>query len=343
MPPILFGLAPPFRSSNAGSGQRLGVPPFVAPLDLPQGQYLIVYGTTKTSAGVILGGCTVHLFRTADDVEVDQTLSDVNGYYEFRTAALATTYYLVAYKAGTPDVAGTTVNTVVGSSALSGQVTSSYAQVILATAGLVGYWRMGEASGSVLDSTANANSGTTSGTVTRGIAGALNTGNDDGAIEFKGTTGNTFVSIPRISAYNFGDTFSIEFWWRRFFDTGITEWLMNSGNTAGPAVYMTSSEVVRLVNSPAGADILSATGTFPVDGLWHMLVFTKAGATGAVYVDGNDRTNNFVNSTVANGSGSVIIGDNQTPASTADFGLDEFALYNVALSPADVLAHYNAR
>ena len=46
---------------------------------------------------------------------MDVGTSDANGYYEFRTAIPAELYYVVAYKAGAPDVAGTTVNTLTGS------------------------------------------------------------------------------------------------------------------------------------------------------------------------------------------------------------------------------------
>lgn len=73
---------------------------------------VIVSGYTRDSAGAILGSCVVDLFRTVDDLRMDTGTSDAGGYYEFRTAIPAEAYYVVAYKAGGPDVAGTTVNTV---------------------------------------------------------------------------------------------------------------------------------------------------------------------------------------------------------------------------------------
>lgn len=60
----------------------------------------------------MLASCDVHLFRTNDDLEMDQTTSDAIGYYQFASGMPAELYYVVAYKAGAPDVAGTTVNTV---------------------------------------------------------------------------------------------------------------------------------------------------------------------------------------------------------------------------------------
>lgn len=76
--------------------------------------YLQLSGITKDSAGAVLANCTVRLFRTSDDKFIEQVVSDANGNYQFRSASLSEPYYLVAYKTGSPDVAGTTVNTLVG-------------------------------------------------------------------------------------------------------------------------------------------------------------------------------------------------------------------------------------
>lgn len=71
-----------------------------------------VSGVTKDSTGAVLGNCTVKLFQTADDVMVAQTVSDASGNYTVMLGYSSFLfYYLVVYKAGSPDVAGTTVNT----------------------------------------------------------------------------------------------------------------------------------------------------------------------------------------------------------------------------------------
>lgn len=77
--------------------------------------YFRIAGTTRDATGAALGTCVVDLFRTSDDVKLDSVTSDAEGLFEFRTAGQPpNAYYLVAYKAGSPDVAGTTVNTLVG-------------------------------------------------------------------------------------------------------------------------------------------------------------------------------------------------------------------------------------
>lgn len=69
-----------------------------------------ITGVTKNSAGTALGNCVVQLFRTKDDAILFETTSDGSGNYRF-TIGEAGPFYVVAYLAGAPDVAGTTVNT----------------------------------------------------------------------------------------------------------------------------------------------------------------------------------------------------------------------------------------
>jgi Concanavalin A-like lectin/glucanases superfamily len=74
----------------------------------------LLTGQTKNSSGAALGGCTVRLFRTSDNLLIATTTSDGSGNYSFTVGDGTTAYYAVAYLAGSPDVAGTTVNTLVG-------------------------------------------------------------------------------------------------------------------------------------------------------------------------------------------------------------------------------------
>lgn len=76
---------------------------------------LIISGVTRDSTGAILGGVTVTLHRTSDECVLETCTSDaVTGEYRFSAIGLSRTYYVVAYKAGAPDLTGTTVNTLLG-------------------------------------------------------------------------------------------------------------------------------------------------------------------------------------------------------------------------------------
>lgn len=72
-----------------------------------------ISGTTKDSTGAALGSCIVNLFGTEANDFQGSTTSNGSGAYSFASVTLGP-HYLVSYKAGSPDVAGTTVNNVVG-------------------------------------------------------------------------------------------------------------------------------------------------------------------------------------------------------------------------------------
>jgi hypothetical protein len=73
-----------------------------------------ISGFTKDSTGTILAGCTVHMLKTVNDQLQEVVVSGPDGYFQFKYAGQSSSYYLVAYKPGSPDVAGTTINTLTG-------------------------------------------------------------------------------------------------------------------------------------------------------------------------------------------------------------------------------------
>lgn len=70
-------------------------------------------GITRDSGGSVLGNTLVQLFHTSDDAFIQQQTTDSTGEYNLYSP-YGDAHYLVAYKAGSPDVAGTTVNTLTG-------------------------------------------------------------------------------------------------------------------------------------------------------------------------------------------------------------------------------------
>lgn len=73
---------------------------------------LLISGVTYNSTGTPLSTSIVKLYFTTTDIVVSSTVSDSLGNYSF-IGSPSTVYYLIAYKAGSPDVAGTTLNTVI--------------------------------------------------------------------------------------------------------------------------------------------------------------------------------------------------------------------------------------
>lgn len=90
----------------------LGVAKFATPSVQPT-RYEI-NGITKDSAGAVLPTCVVDIFETATDTLVASVISNAEGRYSAAVSGKAgLTFYAVAYKALAPDVAGTTVNTLI--------------------------------------------------------------------------------------------------------------------------------------------------------------------------------------------------------------------------------------
>lgn len=69
-----------------------------------------ISGITRDSNSNPLGSCSVTLYRTNDDVAVQQQTSDPStGAFAFYVVG-GGVYYIVAYLMGAPDIAGTTID-----------------------------------------------------------------------------------------------------------------------------------------------------------------------------------------------------------------------------------------
>lgn len=66
-------------------------------------------GTSRDSAGATLGLCQVLVFRTEDKSFVAETTSDASGAWSI-DLLVGGPFFLVEYKAGSPDVSGTSLN-----------------------------------------------------------------------------------------------------------------------------------------------------------------------------------------------------------------------------------------
>ncbi len=72
-----------------------------------------IVGVSRDNTGAALASCVVKLFRTSNDALAAQTTSDGSGNFTFNNPATGP-FYIVCYKAGSPDVSGTGLNTIVG-------------------------------------------------------------------------------------------------------------------------------------------------------------------------------------------------------------------------------------
>jgi hypothetical protein len=73
----------------------------------------IVSGVTRDCGGAPLGSCLVKAFATSTNTFLGSTTSDAGGNYAL-TVPAGMNVYLVGYKAGAPDMAGTTRDDIQG-------------------------------------------------------------------------------------------------------------------------------------------------------------------------------------------------------------------------------------
>ncbi|MDJ0376193.1 LamG-like jellyroll fold domain-containing protein [Cryobacterium sp. PH31-L1] len=250
------------------------------------------------------------------------------------SSASCYTYRLVIF-----DTVGNS-STVTNSSVL--QVKSTYSATVLATSGLVSYWRLGDAASSptFVDSQAG-QTGTFTGSPVLGSAGAL-AGDPDTAAYFGGSA---YGRAP----HSLNTDFSIELWLKSVSSKGSTcqawsdgtamTYTTSNGGNLRVGVSLCAGQIIAGSNTNnSAANIVSATGYN--DGEWHHVVFTRAGAGSIVlYVDG------AAVKTLAGPAGTpttTTLNFAGSSSNTYVGTLDEIAVYNTVLSADTVAAHQAA-
>ena len=152
--------------------------------------------------------------------------------------------------------------------------------------------------------------------------------------------GTGYVTVPDSAKVDFGDgPFTIEFWAKRA-GTG-SGYVINKGNGSYGVFFSGSDKKIHFekVNAQVTAQESGTT-----DQAWHYWAIVQgAGSTNAIiYKDGVNVTVLNNTSTFVDTTGPLEIG-RETGSTPFSGGLDEFALYNKALTAAQVSAHYAAR
>jgi len=231
---------------------------------------------------------------------------------------------------------------VVVSVGLCGVARADYASEVLSDNPL-GYWRFEDASSANGTTAANSStSGSThdgiyNGNVTQIVGGHINLGT---AISLDGD--NDFVDVANGDAFRApgGTNFSVETWIKVAPDaSGTYERIVDQGFGfgAGWTLAMTGNtgQVGLYRNGSANAESSVAVD----DNAWHHVVGTYDGTNTKVYVDGGLWANVAAAATLGAGAANLRIGINQ--GGTEDYvgGLDEVAVYGVALGIDRIAAH----
>jgi len=210
--------------------------------------------------------------------------------------------------------------------------TALYAQTIISDFP-IGYWRLGESSGNPQDSSGNNNHVTTvAGTPTYGVAGAI-AGDGNTAIAFNGTT--DYFSVTDHSSLDMADVFTMEAWINRGAIDG-SRGIISKGSNAGYLRVLNNGNLT--LNKTNVGIIVQSTSTIPTG--WHHVVGTKNGADVHLYIDGIDVTGTVTDLTCAESASPLYIGVAEGSIEFNNGSIDEAAVYNYALTPAQVAVHY---
>lgn len=215
------------------------------------------------------------------------------------------------------------------------QLESSY-QELVADQYTVGLWHMNEASGNVLDSSGNSNTGTPTGTsVTNGVIG--------NARSFNGSS--DFLTIASASSFPQTGEVTVEAWFKTT-ESANTNTIVNHGTTSDWLYIMNKTPTNQLnckwYQANSGSDYLQASSSALVnDGKWHhgACVFTDEEVS--VYVDGRLEGTDVGKTGVRDIStaGGLVIGKfNWTTPYYFTGQMDEVRISRVARTPEEIKA-----
>ncbi len=202
-------------------------------------------------------------------------------------------------------------------------------------------WKFDEASGTNAADSAGTNNGTLASTAATWVAGKTNN-----AVHLNGTT-NSYVSLPAGLVSTLSD-FTIATWvkvdtnatWARVFDFGT-----GTGNYMFLAPASGFNTIRYAITTSSGGGEQGITNNAVLSpGVWHHVAVTLAGTNGVLYLDGAAvGTNSAMTLHPANLGGTTqnYIGKSQWADPNWIGSVDDFRIYNRALSPAEIGSLFN--
>ena len=195
------------------------------------------------------------------------------------------------------------------------------------TDGLVGHWKMDEASGNCIDSSGNNITGTANGTTV--ASGKFGNGR-----QFNGTSDNVAINYTNPVT-----------------QTSVVGWFKRTGAPAGGYHIITGGPNIEIsIPDPGGqirTGVTTATmgrqvfnsGSGLTDGNWHQLAMTYDGSNLKSFIDGVQTASNPVSGNLSGTAGEI--GRYLSNSYVANGIIDEVRIYNRALSPSEITDLYN--
>jgi hypothetical protein len=339
--------AAPDLSDPTVTGSIIARPSGLLPGKIRQGGQYYVYANATDAGNPASGISTVTANMTTFDTGTGSVaLTTAGG--PWTVNAVSYSYRSAVLTANTPLNTGASYGYTVTandnashtSGATNFNVTiETYAEVISAMTGLVSYWKLNEGAGTNAADSAGANTGTYTNTPTLGQTGAL-TGDTTTSVQFNGT--NEYVNVADAASLDLTGPITIEAWIRS--NTLINNsTILSKGSTSGYRLMRngTNNPSQFGTSGPTNGNLNGATSIN--DGVWHHIVAVYDGANKYIYLDGvQDATVGATGNITTNNTALRIAENAQATGRYWRGWIDEVALYNVALTPAEVLDHYNA-
>lgn len=207
------------------------------------------------------------------------------------------------------------------------------------SSGLVGYWKMDEATWSgtlneVVDSSGNGNNGQA-----QGAASAMaypTTGKFGNGGYFDGV--DDYLQVATSPVLHPGDVFTLSAWVKRG-SIGTADSII-AAYTNDYQLWFYSDNKLYLSKEGIG-NVFQSTQTFTDTTSWHHIVATKNGSAVVVYYDGAVIAGTTANYTISATTQTIYIGGDGNASNVFSGQIDEVRIYNRALSPAEVSQLYN--
>jgi len=216
--------------------------------------------------------------------------------------------------------------------------TSAYGRAV-ANDTPIGWWRLGDASGSTAIDQLAVSNGTYFGSASLGQA-ALVPAETDKAVAFNGTS--SYVNVPAPAAFNVTNAFSLEAWIKptSLPSSGVFRSVMTKAESYslqfnGPRLEFTviQNGTRRRLQTPSG--VIVAGGTYHVVG-------TFDGTTQRLYVNGTQVASAALSGSATTNGNTLYVGSWDGGSEFFAGTIDEPAVYNRVLSAAQVAAHSRA-
>jgi len=217
--------------------------------------------------------------------------------------------------------------------------TSAYGRAVAADTP-VGWWRLGDASGTAAVDQMGANNGAYSATGVTLNQPALVPTETDKAAAFNGSTG--YVRVPAAVAFNATNRLSLEAWIKptSLPATGVFRSVMTKAEAYalqfnGPRLEFT------IIQSGTRRRLQTPSGVIVAGGAYHV-VGTFDGTTQRLYVNGTQVASAALSGSATVTTNPIVIGSWDGRQEFFNGTIDEAAVYGTVLNATQVRAHYDA-